>query len=107
LKGKKNDSWENLKGGGQLSTKTGNGEEIRGTVSGLGSVSGLPPKEGFMNMLIRNFERLLMMGIFPTSVPGCFGDEGVCSFGFWEETFFSFLGRWGRDGAVVRGVQIR
>ena len=30
------------------------------------------------------------------SVPGCFGDEGVCSVGFWEESLFLFLGRWYR-----------
>ena len=59
-----------------------------------------------MNMLSRNFARLLMMVIFPSSVPGCFGDEGVCSFGFWEETLFSFLGRWGREDTVVHGVRI-
>ena len=44
-----------------------------------------------MSMIIRNFVWFLMMGIFPASVPGCFWDEGVCSFGFWEETLFSFL----------------
>ena len=49
-----------------------------GMVSGLGSVSVLPSKEGFMNMINRNFTCLLMMGILPASVPGCFGDEGVC-----------------------------
>ena len=27
------------------------------------------------------------------SVPGCFGDEGVCSVGLWEESLFLFLGR--------------
>ena len=32
----------NLKGGGQLATKVGNGEQMRGMVPGLGSVSGLP-----------------------------------------------------------------
>ena len=32
----------------------------------------------------------------PASVPGCFGDEGVCSVGFWEESLFLFLGRWYR-----------
>ncbi len=26
------------------------------------------------------------------SVPGCFGDEGVCSVGFWEETVVLFFG---------------
>ncbi len=31
------------------------------------------------------------------SVPGCFGDEGVCSVGFWEETLVLFLGRWYRE----------
>ena len=30
------------------------------------------------------------------SVPGCFGDEGVCNVGFWEESLFLFLGRWYR-----------
>ena len=59
-----------------------------------------------MNMISRNFTRILMMGIFPVSVPGCFGDEGVCSFGFWEEILFSFLGRWGREGTSVHGVRI-
>ena len=81
--GKKNNgSWVNLKGGGQFATKTGNGQQMCGMVSGLGSVIGLPSKEGFMIMISRNFARLLMMGIFLTSVPGYFGDEGVCSFGF-------------------------
>ena len=79
---KNNVSWVNLKGGGQLATKKGNGEQMCGMVPGLGSVSGLPSKEDFMSMLSRNFARVLMMGIFPVSVPGCFGDEGVCSFGF-------------------------
>ena len=36
------DSWVNLNGGGQLSDKPGNGEQIRGMVSGLGSVIGYP-----------------------------------------------------------------
>ena len=79
---------------------------MHGMVSGLESVSGLPSKEGFMSMLTRNFARLLMMGIFPASVSGYFGDEGVCSFGFWEVTLFSFLGRWGREGAAAHGVRI-
>ena len=77
-----NDSWENLKGGGRLVSKTGIGDQVCGMVSGLGSVSGLPSKEGFMIMFSLNFVWLLMMGIFPASVPGCFGDKGVCSFGF-------------------------
>jgi hypothetical protein len=34
--------WSNLKGGGQLVTKEGNGEH-RGMVSGLGSVNCFPP----------------------------------------------------------------
>ena len=45
-----------------------------GMVPGLGSVSGLSSKEGFMSILSRNFVRLLMMGIFAVSVLGCFGD---------------------------------
>ena len=36
---KKHGSWANLKGGGQLPTKVGNGEQMRGMASGLGSVS--------------------------------------------------------------------
>ncbi len=32
----------NLKGGGQLTTKTGNGEQMCGMVPGLGSVIGCP-----------------------------------------------------------------
>ncbi len=39
---KKQGSWANLKGGGQLTSKGGNGEQIRGMVSGLGSVGGCP-----------------------------------------------------------------
>jgi hypothetical protein len=35
-------SWANLKGGGQLTTKAGNGEQMRGMVLELGSVSGCP-----------------------------------------------------------------
>ena len=50
-----------------------------------------------MSMLNRNFARLLMRGSSRASVPGCFGDEGVCSVGFWEETFVLFLGRWYRE----------
>ena len=50
----------NLKGDGQLATKTENGEKMRGMVSALGSVSGLPSKEGFMSILSCNVERLLM-----------------------------------------------
>ncbi len=38
----KHGSWANLKGGGQLTAKAGNGTQIRGMVSGLGSVSGCP-----------------------------------------------------------------
>ena len=49
------DSWANLKGGGRLFSMTGNGEQIRGTVSGLGSVIGLSSKEDFMILLNRNF----------------------------------------------------
>ena len=37
-----NGSWVNLKGGGRLTTKVGNGEQMSGMVSGLGSVSGSP-----------------------------------------------------------------
>ncbi len=59
-----------------------------------------------MSMINRNFAWFLMMGIFPASVPGCFGDEGVCSFGLWEETLFSFLGRWGREVVSVHAVRI-
>ena len=28
------------------------------------------------------------------SIPGCFGIEGVCSVGFWEETLFLFCVGW-------------
>ena len=59
-----------------------------------------------MSMLNRNFSRFLTMGIFPVSIPGCFGDEGVCSIGFWEETLFSFWDRWGREDTTDHGVQI-
>ncbi len=59
-----------------------------------------------MSMISRNFARLLMMGIFPASAPGCFGDERVCSFGFWEETLFFWGGRWEREGAAPHGVRI-
>ncbi len=41
-KKKHNDSWVNLKGGGQLTTKTGDGVQMCGMVPGLGSVSGCP-----------------------------------------------------------------
>ena len=53
-------------------------------VPGLGSVSGLASKEDFMSMLNRNFAWLLMMGIFPSSVPGCLRVQDG------EETLFSF-----------------
>ena len=39
---KNNDSSVNLKGGGQLATKEGDGEQMCGMTSGLGSVSGCP-----------------------------------------------------------------
>ena len=35
-------SWVNLKGGGQLADKVGNGEQMNGMVPGLGSVNGCP-----------------------------------------------------------------
>ena len=41
-KKKKHGSWANLKGGGQLAAKAGNGAQMRGMVPGLGSVSGCP-----------------------------------------------------------------
>ena len=41
-KEKKHGSWANLKGGGQLAAKAGNGAQMRGMVPGLGSVSGCP-----------------------------------------------------------------
>ena len=41
-KEKKHGSWANLKGGGQLAAKAGNGTQMRGMVPGLGSVSGCP-----------------------------------------------------------------
>ena len=41
-KRKKHGSWANLKGGGQLAAKAGNGAQMRGMVPGLGSVSGCP-----------------------------------------------------------------
>ncbi len=41
-KEKKHGSWANLKGGGQLAVKVGNGAQMFGMVSGLGSVSGCP-----------------------------------------------------------------
>ena len=46
---KHNDSCVNLKGGGQLTTKAGDGDQMCGMMPGLGSVSGLPsqnPAEG-------------------------------------------------------------
>ena len=42
----------------------------------------------------------------PVSVPGYFGDEGVCSVGFWEEVLFLFLGKLGREGTTVHGVRV-
>ena len=41
---KHGDSWGNLKGGGQLAVKEGNGDQMCGMVPGLGSVSGYPHK---------------------------------------------------------------
>ena len=38
----KHGSWANLKGGGQLAAKAGNGAQMHGMVPGLGSVSGCP-----------------------------------------------------------------
>ncbi len=51
---KYNDSWVNLKGGGKLVTKEGNGEQMRGMVPGLGSVHGYPPRMSLC-ILNRNF----------------------------------------------------
>ena len=48
--------------------------------------------KGFMSMSNRTFVGLLMMGSSPTSVPGCFGDKGVCSVG--RRQWFFFLGGW-------------
>ena len=39
------------------------------------------------------------------SVPGYFGDEGVCGVGFWEETLFLFLGRWYRGWELLRVIR--
>ena len=75
-----NGSWSTLKGGGKLATKVGNGEQMCGMVSGLGSVSGLPLKKGVMIMLSRNFGRRLMMGVFPR----------VCSVVLWERGGLQF-----------------
>ena len=44
LKKKYGVSWANLKAGGQLTVKEGNGEQMSGMVPGLGSVSGCPHK---------------------------------------------------------------
>ena len=41
-KKKKHGSWANLKGGGQLAAKAGNGAQMHGMVPGLESVSGCP-----------------------------------------------------------------
>ncbi len=41
-KKKKHGSWANLKGGGQLAVKAGNGAQMLGMVPGLGSMSGSP-----------------------------------------------------------------
>ena len=41
-----------------------------------------------------NLKGVLMTGIFPASVPGCFGDERVCSFGFKTERRHCFLFGW-------------
>jgi hypothetical protein len=76
-------SWTNLKGDGQLSTKSGNGEQMCGMVTGLGYAgvvvicSDQPVrdrwvvfafltrwKEDFVSMINRNFMSLLMMGVF-------------------------------------------
>ena len=39
-------SWANLKGGGQLADKAGNGDQICVMVPGLGSVCGYPHNPG-------------------------------------------------------------
>ena len=44
-------------------------------------------------------------GSSPVSVPGYFGDEGVCGVGFWEETLFLFLGRWYRGWELLRVIR--
>ncbi len=86
---------------------SGNGEQMRTMVSGLGSVSGQPVrdrcvvfdyvtrwKEDFVSwstVLLRVF---WWWGSSPVSVPGCFGEWWSRIVGFWEGTLVLFWGRY-------------
>jgi hypothetical protein len=88
---KKNGSWANLKGGGQLAAKVGNGEQMRGMVSGLGSVSGCPHSPTVTSV------RCVWTQVHAGVVTIC-SDQPVCDrcvvFDFvarWKEGFMSML----------------
>ncbi len=92
-KKKKHGSWANLKGGGQLATKTGNGEQMCGMVTGLGSVSGCPHIPAATSV------RCAWTQVH-TGVVGIYCDQPVCDrcvvFDFvarWKEGFMSMLNR--------------
>ena len=53
---------------------------VRGMVSGLGSVIGLPSKETFMRILNRNFARFLEMGVFSRVCSGMLLGRGGLQF---------------------------
>ena len=87
-------SWANLKGGGQLADKSGNGEQMCGMVPGLGSVSGLPSQNPAATSV-----RCVWTQVYAGVVAIC-SDQPVSDrcvvFGFvvrWKEGFESMLNR--------------
>ena len=77
-------SWANLKGGGQLASKAGNGEQMCGMVTGLGSVSGLPSQ----NPAATSARCVWTQGY--TGVVSICSDQPVCD----RCVVFNFVARW-------------
>ena len=82
-KKKKHGSWANLKGGGQLAAKAGNGEQMRGMVSGLGSVSGCPHSPVTTSVWY-------VWTQVHAGVVGIYYDQPVCD----RCVVFDFIARW-------------
>jgi hypothetical protein len=132
-KKKYNGSWVNLKGDGQLVTKTGNGEQMLGMVPGEWLPSTHPAttsvrcdqpvsdrcvvfgfvtrwKEDFVSMINRNFMRLLMMGTFSRVCSGVLWgmrESAVSDSGRRHWFFFGWVvSGVGREGAAAHGVRV-